>query len=191
MSRFQQARQNFREKVFGSSSSADQASGAPAAEVDSAAEIKEEQDVARKERGLKQLLYFARKKYVEQGLEGSIEIYSLVTVFTHSISCDVSNDAVDACEGATDGATEAETAEDASLAEDISRSNAHAISAMDGVIRVLKRRAGGYRNTSFKNDVTLSSGVYVTLPFLGLASISVTFSASVKSLLAAGIVVSK
>jgi hypothetical protein len=144
-----------------------------------AQDIKEEHEVAKKERGLKQLLFHARKKYLERGLEGNIEIYSCITVFTHSISCKVTNESPEAEEH-----DEFALAEEESLKENVSTSNAHAISAMDGVLKVLELRARGYRNSSFKDDVTLSSGIYVTVPLIGLATISVTFTATVKSLLA-------
>ena len=178
MHRLQSVRDNFREKVFG-------APPPPTPESDvsiaAAKDAKEDEDIAKKERGLKQLLFYARKKYIERGLEGSIEIYSLFTIFSHSVSCEVSR------EGPAETVDEEGTAEDESLGpearEEVSRANATAISAMDGVLAVLERRAKGYRHTSFRDDVTLSSGVYITVPFIGMASISVTFSATVKSLL--------
>jgi hypothetical protein len=173
MSRFQRARENFKEKVFGSSSSTPASSeGATESEVP-AEGSKEEQDVAKKERGLKSMLKHARDKFIERGLEGSIEIYSLVTIFSHTISCEVSNES----------ATAEETDEGEEPVED-STSSRTTISMMDSTIRTLELRARGYKNSTFKDDVTLSSGIYVTMPLIGLASISVTFTATVKSLLA-------
>jgi hypothetical protein len=133
---------------------------------------KEEQEIAHKERGLKQLLYFARKKYIDRGLEGSITIGSTLTFYTHSIVCNVKK------------GDAAAAPDDVALAEDISTTNAHTISAMDGVLSILERRARGYRKSAFRDDVTLSSGLHVTIPFIGMASVSLTFTATVKSLLA-------
>lgn len=68
--------------------------------------------------------------------------------------------------------------------EDLGRMMSLAVSAMDSSLDRLRKRALSWRGTTYKDDISIANGTYVTVPLAGILSFSITFEVSVKSLLA-------
>ena len=135
----------------------------------------DDKEDAHEERRLSFLLEKARKAYMDKGLSGSIEITRSFAAFYRTVSCDIDGIA----ERASEGSLEEEVEED----EKMSRLQKLAVSGIDRCIKALEKRAHVYRNKSYKSNLTLTSTLYVTAPFVGLVSINISCSATVESLL--------
>ncbi len=150
---------------------------------------KEERELEKTDRGLQKLLLMTRQKYLDNGLEGSIEFYSCFGVFTTTISCAVSADSQSAEEpddnaGAAEFTKSSRSSSNSEAVEELSALQRMMIPAIDLTLSKLLFRARFWSSSRISDNVTIGDGVYVTIPFLGLASVSVSLTATVKSLAA-------
>lgn len=183
MSRFQQVKKNFSRRIFGEGEGAAEAGGGDVGASPEEILASEDPEAEKKERGLRRLLAQARKKYIERGLEGNIDIWNCIGMFTHEVSCDVTSETTPEVTDGEDGRSRSSSTA-SSESEENAAATARAVSAMDGILSMLERRARAWKRSSMREDSTISSGVYVTIPFIGLVSFSITFAVTVKSLLA-------
>jgi hypothetical protein len=180
MSRFTRAKEHITGKLNSFLGRGDIASDADDTVSSSEDLTEENKSDAKKERGLKRLLSHARKKYLERGYDGSISISTLVGIFSIGVDCDVSFSESDS--NGEDIDTQSEI-DDPESAEEASRAESAAKSAMDTLLTKLEQRAKGWISTSYREDLSLSNGVSITIPFVGLASLSINFAVTVKSIL--------
>lgn len=121
------------------------------------------------ERCLTSILELTRRVYYEKGLRGSIEVSRTLTFYAMSSSCDIN------------GSDAGMIGETQKLASGIEKK---VMKALRSSMHTLQKRALVYRNKSYRQDLTLSCGVSMTDPVLGVISTSITCSATVTSLLA-------
>lgn len=132
-----------------------------------------EEDAVREERILCSILEVSRRQFFEMGLVGSIDVSRSLAIYTSSISCEV--DGYDI--SSFDEELKSEKDSGYNMFEKRLKS------AVCGAIRTLRHRARAYRNKPYRKDLTLTCGVTISDPFLGLVSTSVQCSATVESLL--------
>jgi hypothetical protein len=142
----------------------------------SESEGKEEREIEKSEQGMRSLLYLARSKYIEYGLEGTIEFYYTFTAFTSSISCDVAIDSENVIEDSDVNSD--------SKRESLSVMQRMIVPAIDAGISKLLLRARGWRTSNIIDHVTLSDGFSVSTPIYNVLSLSINMSATAKSLTA-------
>jgi hypothetical protein len=136
-------------------------------------DVQEDKEVTKEEDRLIVLLEKARGLYLQKRLTGSVEITRSFAAFYRTVSCDI-----DAGSAESD-----ETGGELGNDVDLSRLQKLAVGAIEKCIKGLEKRSLAYRNKPYKSDLSLSSTVYVTAPFLGLVSISISCTATAASLI--------
>lgn len=136
-----------------------------------------EEEAVKEEKFLSTILEVSRKIFYEKHLVGSIYLSRSFAFYSSSLSCDV------------DWSTMSEevTTASPSVAEDVegmTRFEKKVVKAVQGAVRTLQSRARAYRNKPYRDGITLTCGISVSDPFLGLISTSVSCSATIASLLA-------
>lgn len=165
-------------KKFMNRNNKEEADAAPAAEPSEEALAKEEEEAVKDEKRLKRVLEMARRHFFEKRIVGSIDVARSFGIFTAGASCDI-----DGTEAEEELAEEVEKEEDK---EKLSRFERIIMSSLTKAVNALESRAKAYRHRPYKKDLSLSTGIYVTDPFLGISTLSVTCTATVTSLLAMG-----
>lgn len=150
----------------------------PAADPNEEQLAKEEEEAVKGEKNLKRILEAARKLYFEKRIAGTIDVARSFAVHTTSLSCDI-----DGTQAEDDSGDNESVIEDEVEAEKLSRFEKIAMNSLVRAINTLENRAKAYRNRPYKNDLSISTGVYVTDPFLGISTLSISCSATVSSLL--------
>jgi hypothetical protein len=142
---------------------------------------KEEEEVVREEKRLKRILEMARNVYFERKIVGSINVGRSFGIFSTSLSCDIDGNEEE--EVSTDATADKERAEEDKDGK-LTRFESIIFSSLVKTIRSLENRAKCYRNRAYTKDLSLSTGISVSDPVLGIASFSISCSATVTSLLA-------
>lgn len=160
------------------SSAGKQASAAGSSEESTSANLMiEEEEAVKEEKFLTSILEVSRKIFFEKHLVGEIYLSRSFAFFSSSLSCEVDWAKM----------TDEDTVSSASIADDVegmTRFEKKVVKAIQGAVRTLQSRARAYRNKPYREGITLTCGISVSDPFLGLISTSVTCSATIASLLA-------
>lgn len=135
-----------------------------------------EEEAVKEERYLASILEVTRRMYFERGLVGSIYVSRSLAFYVTSLNCDV--------DGTSVAGLSEETQKLADEAEEgLTRFERKVVTAVRGAMHTLQKRALAYRNKGYRKDLTLSCGISVSDPFLGMISTSISCSATVASLL--------
>ncbi len=129
-------------------------------------------------------LEMARSIYLEKNLKGSFEISRSFGIWYRTVSCSI--DGVAATSEELDRLSiEHATEKPAGQTTQLSTTQKLVKAAMTKLISGLMKRGIKYKSKSYKNDMELTSTIYVSGPAMGLVSISISFTAEVESLIAA------
>ena len=143
--------------------------------------LQEDKEIEKDERRLKVVMDSIRKLYAEYHLTGSFDVYKSFGAFTQSLSLEITTEEEEA-------ATTDDTETDSVLAEEVEqKTNFQKIviaAARKGIV-TLMRRSRAYKKQQYRKDLTLSTSISVSDPFLGIMSTSISLSASAESLIAA------
>jgi hypothetical protein len=135
-----------------------------------------DEEAVREEKFLSKVLEVTRGMYFEKKLVGSIYACRSFAFYSSSLNCDVDS---------TAPIEEEETEiRESTGNEQMSFFERKVVTGVKGAISTMQRRAKAYKNKPYRKDLTLSCGLSVSDPFLGLISTSITCSATVASLLA-------
>eukprot|EP01040_Poterioochromonas_malhamensis_P017799 gene17799-20575_t len=131
---------------------------------------KEEEDALKEEARFTRVFELIRNDFIAERLNGSLEISYSFLLFGNTISCDVDG---------TNEETQPTTVDETNLGT----LEKGILSSTKRGIRNLTNRAMAYKTKPYKEDMSLSC--QVTVPVMGLASVSLSLSASIQSLLEA------
>eukprot|EP01039_Chlorochromonas_danica_P003204 gene3204-3509_t len=148
--------------------------------------LKEEEEAVKGERNLKRVLESARRLFLEKKIEGSIDVSRSFAFYTTSLSCTIDGSS---CSGSTSSNSSGEDDVAAAVVEEgereqLTRFERIVFSSLTKAVNNLESRAKAYRRAVYKDDLTLSTGLSLTDPFLGLSNLTISCSATVSSLLA-------
>lgn len=129
------------------------------------------------EKSLRKIFDIARKVYLNKKLIGSFEVSRTMGAMSSCVSCDF--------DGQEDEVQEYD--HKLSDSEDLTRFEKAAERAISVAIESMCKRSRAYRKRTYAKDITLSSSISISDPFLGVLSVQFTCSASLTSLLACAI----
>lgn len=141
----------------------------------------------RNEHSMLVILKEARRRFMERELIGSVDISMSVGIFTSSISCDIPA-ATETVTG-DEETTRKSTGDDDNVAstveekEKLKTMEKIVLSYLDGVLKLLEKRASAYKTLPFSDDVSLTNGVYISDPIFGSVSFAISLTATVASIL--------
>lgn len=127
------------------------------------------------------ILKESRRRFMERGLIGTIEVSASIGIFTSTISCDITASTETTEDKAKEDESHATTKEEIANLKMMERIT---LSYLDGVMVLLEGRAKAYKTLPFADDVSLSNGVYIADPIFGSISFAITLTATVASILA-------
>ena len=140
-------------------------------------EAEDRDSVSKMERYMKSTYNTIKHKYKENKLSGSIYVGSSLGMFNCSLSGDIGE--LDECESEID-----DIEEDTESKEKTTRMQQMVIKSIDKVIQNLFHRAKTWKKSiKHNNNITLTSGLSVSDPFIGAFSISISLTATLSSLL--------
>jgi hypothetical protein len=150
----------------------DQTNTDPIDETESVATV--DDNTNKQETVIAKLVRNARNRFIAKQLEGTISISRLTGIFTSDVSCNVTADSLEASKEDDD--------------DNLGYQAKEALNAMDGLIAVLLHRSKAWKGCEFMSDMTLSHstsiGFYLPVIVTVGFSITITFTVSLKSLLA-------
>jgi hypothetical protein len=128
---------------------------------------------------LVRLLGIARRKFMDRGIDGSILVSLNIGTSTRSVECEMkSSNKEELSKEELDASNRIE--EDI---EELSRIEKLASSSMDFILNSLEKRAIKWKNIAYYKDLTLTNEQSLQMPFFRILGITVSFSATVESLI--------
>jgi hypothetical protein len=149
---------------------------------------KQDDETVKNERSMMVILKEARRRFMARGLVGSIDISGSFSIFTSSVICNIGGSGTDSITSESielEASTTTVATDESESQEEIEKLKTMEkiiLSYLDRVLYLLEKRAAAYRSLPFSDSVSLSSGVKISDPIFGAASISISLTATVASI---------